>query len=93
MFLTKVGIVVYYHETECNVQKLVHYLHLRRKARDVGCLAPVWNLRTVISFHFTLSSLVFLPSPITLSVLSFFCLLAHSPELFQESSSIFFVMK
>ena len=48
---------------------------------------PVWNLRAVISFHFTLSSLVLLPSPITLSVSSFFWLLVHFPELFPENSS------
>ena len=38
-----------------------------------------WNLRAVVWFHFTISSLVLLPSPATLSVLSFFWLLAHSP--------------
>ena len=32
---------------------------------------PVWNLRAVIWFHFAISSLVLLPSPVTLSVLSF----------------------
>ena len=31
---------------------------------------PVWNLRAVIWFHFAISSLVLLPSPVTLSVLS-----------------------
>ena len=50
----------------------------------------VWNLRAVIWFHFTISSLVLLPSPITLSVLSFFCLLVHFPELFPENSSNIF---
>ena len=44
----------------------------RREAGDVWCLPPVWNLRAVIWFHFTISSLVFLPSPVTLSVLYFF---------------------
>ena len=33
----------------------------------------VWNLRAVILFPFPLSSLIFLPSPLALSVLSFFC--------------------
>ena len=35
------------------------------------CLPPVWNLRAVFWFHFAISSLVLLPSPVTLSVLSF----------------------
>ena len=42
-----------------------------REARDVWCLPPVWNLRAVIWFHFAISSLVLLSSPVTLSVLSF----------------------
>ena len=37
----------------------------------VWCLPPVWNLRAVIWFHFAISSLVLLPSPVTLSVLPF----------------------
>ena len=55
-----------------------------REAGDVWCLHPVWNLRSIIWFHFTISCLVLLPSPVTLSALSFFCLLAHTPELFQK---------
>ena len=43
----------------------------RREAGDVWCLPPVWNLRAVIWFHLAISSLVLLPSPVTLSVLSF----------------------
>ena len=43
----------------------------RREAGDVWCLPPVWNLRAVIWFHFAISSLVLLPSPVTLPVLSF----------------------
>ena len=43
----------------------------RREAGDVWCLPPVWNLRAVIWFHFAVSSLVLLPSPVTLSILSF----------------------
>ena len=43
----------------------------RREAGDVWCLPPVWNLRAVIWFHFAISSLVLLSSPVTLSVLSF----------------------
>ena len=43
----------------------------RREAGDVWCLPPVWNLRAVIWFHFAVSSLVLLPSPVTLSVLTF----------------------
>ena len=41
----------------------------RREAGNVWCLPPVWNLRAVIWFHFAISSLVLLPSP--LSVLFF----------------------
>ena len=41
------------------------------EAGDVWCLPPVWNLRAVIWFHFAISSLVLLPTPVTLSVLSF----------------------
>ena len=44
----------------------------RREAGVVWCLPFVWNLRNVIWFHFTISSLVLQPSPITLFVLSFF---------------------
>ena len=36
-------------------------------------LVPVWNLRVVTWFLFHVSSLVFLPGPLALSVLSFFC--------------------
>ena len=32
----------------------------RREAGDVWCLPPVWNLRAVIWFHFTIPSLVLL---------------------------------
>ena len=42
-----------------------------REAGDVWCLSPVWNLRAVIWFHFATSSLVLLPTPVALSVLSF----------------------
>ena len=42
-----------------------------RKAGDVRCLLPVWNLGAVIRFHFAISSFVLLPSPVTHSVLSF----------------------
>ena len=47
------------------------FLKPRREAGDAWCLPPVWNLRAVIWFHFAISSLVLLPSPVTLSVLSF----------------------
>ena len=53
--------------------------YTRREAGDVWCLPPVWNLRAVIWFHFAISSLVPLPSPPTLSVLSFFLLLLAGP--------------
>ena len=51
---------------------------------------PVWDLRAVIWFHFTISCLVLLPSDVTLSVLSFFS--AAGPFSFStpENSSIFF---
>ena len=54
-----------------NISACIHETHPRREARDVWCLPPVWNLRAVIWFHFAISSLVLLPSPVTLSVLSF----------------------
>ena len=60
------------------------------QAGDVKCLPPVWNLRAAIWFHCTISSLVLLPSPCTLSVLSFFCLMIHSAEHFSENSSNIF---
>ena len=44
---------------------------LRREAGDVWCLPPPRNLRAVIWFHSTISSLVLLLSPVILSVLSF----------------------
>ena len=43
----------------------------RKEAWDVWCLPPVWNIRAVVWFHFAIASLVLLPSPVTLSVLSF----------------------
>ena len=43
----------------------------RWEAGDVWCLPPVWNIRAVIWFHSAISPLVLLPSPVTLSVLSF----------------------
>ena len=48
---------------------------------------PVWNLRAVSLIPlFYISSLVFLPSPVALSVSSFS---AHSPDLFFPETSIF----
>ena len=41
-------------------------------------------LPSVIWFHFTIYSLVLLPNPITLFVLSLFCLMVHSLELFSR---------
>ena len=60
---------------------------------DVSPPLPVWNLTAVICFHFGISSLVLLPSPVTLSVFLFFCLLALSSKLFPENPSIFFVKR
>ena len=47
---------------------LFHDTYPRREAGYVWCLPPVWNLRAVIWFHFAISSLVLLLSPVTLSV-------------------------
>ena len=44
----------------------------RSLPRDDWCPSPVWNLRAVTRVLFPISSLVFLPCPIALSVLSFF---------------------
>ena len=57
-------------------------------------VSPLYGIFwAVIKFHFTISSLVPLPSSITLSVLSFFCLLVHFSELFPENSSVFFIKR
>ena len=64
--------------------------HTRREARDVWCLPPVWSLRAVIWFHFAISSLVLLPSPVTLSILSFSACWPFLLNFFPENSSIFF---
>ena len=53
-----------------NNKQKSYYKSCRREAGDVWCLPPVWNLRAVIWFHFAISSLVLLPSPVMLSVLS-----------------------
>ena len=51
--------------------------------------SPAWNLRAVI-FHFTVSCLALLTTPMTLSVMSLFRLLAHSPVFyFRKFFSIF----
>ena len=44
----------------------------RKTGGTAGAVHPVWNLRAVIWFPFPISCLVFLPSPLALSVLSFF---------------------
>ena len=49
----------------------------------------VWNLWSVIWFHFVIFSLILLPTPVALSVLSFFCLLVHFFWFFPE----FFFLK
>ena len=54
-----------------------------------GCLMspPVWNLRAVISFHFAISSLLLLlllPSPVTLSILSFSACWSFLLNFFQQ---------
>ena len=45
---------------------------------------PVWNLRAVIWFHFAISSLVLLPSPVTLSALSFSACWSFLLNFFQK---------
>jgi len=45
----------------------------RREAEDVWCQLPMWNLRAVIWFPLPISFLSFLPSPLAVSRLSFFC--------------------
>ena len=66
--------------------------YLWREAGDVWCLPAVCNLRAVIWFHFPVYSVVLLPNSVTPSVLSFFfCLLAHSPELFPEKNKQIFL--
>ena len=39
----------------------------------------------------TTTSTVFLPSPLTLSVLSFFLIMVHSPDCFPKKSQTFFI--
>ena len=57
-------------------------------------LAPVWYLRVDIRFCFLISSLVFsfcfLPSPLALSVMSFFLLMVHSPAFSPQKILTFF---
>ena len=58
------------------VSTLIHFEHRAPEGRpgmSYVCLPPVWNLRAVIWFPFPISSLVFLPSPLALTVLSLFC--------------------
>ena len=52
-----------------------------------GCLLfpPVCNLRAVIWFHFAIASLVLLPSPVTLSVLSFSAQRSYNVIIFISS--------
>ena len=65
----------------------------RREAGDVWCLPPVWNLRAVILFHFTISSLVLLPSPIAFSVWTFSASWSILLNVFQKILPIFFVKR
>ena len=44
-FYTKLGIVVYYHESMCHVEKLVHYLQCQ------GYSEGVYNQDMTISFN------------------------------------------
>ena len=56
----------------------------QREAGNVWRLPPVWNLRAVIWFHFAISSLVLLPSPIIFSVWSFSACLSFLLNFFQK---------
>ena len=67
------------------------WLRLRQGMSDVSPL--VLNRKAVIWSHFTISSLVLLPSLVTPSYLFIICLLAHSPDFSPENSSIFFVSR
>ena len=74
-------------QTHQSTVKLISLQQKQLSSRWQPCftsLRPVWNLWAVIWFHFTFSSLVFLPTPIAFSDLSIFCLLAHSPDFFQK---------
>ena len=61
----------------------------RREAGDVWCLPRLCNLRAVIWFHFAISCLVLLPSPVTLSVLSFSACWPFLLNFFQKILHIF----
>ena len=56
----------------------------QRETGDVWCLPPVWTLGAVIWFHFAVSSLVHLPSPVTLSILSFSACWSFLLNFFQK---------
>ena len=87
-FAIKRGLMV--HHRKPVLEKLDCYIQgPRREVRDVWCLPPVWNLRAVIWFHFAISCLVLLPSPVTPLYHIFFCLLVLSSEFFPENSSVF----
>ena len=72
----------------------------RKEAGDVWRFTPpppptttIWNLMPVVWFPFPISCLVFLPSHLSLSVLSFFLLMVHSPAFFSFSFFFFFLQK
>ena len=52
----------------------------QREAGHFRCLPPVWNFRAIISFHFSVCSLVILPGPVAPSVLFLFVFLTYSPD-------------
>ena len=64
----------------------IHRLALTPEGRPVvsGVSPAVWNLRAVIWFHFAISSLVLLASPVTLSILSFSACWSSLLNLFQK---------
>ena len=76
-------------EHNCKSQKV----YPRREVGVVWYLPSVCNLRTVVSFHCSISSPVLLPSPVTLSILSFSACWPILWLLFSETYSIFFVKR
>ena len=71
-------------------------LHLRTPKGDRGWLMsspPVWSLWAVIWLHFTIFSLVLLPSPLIPSVLSFFLPAGSFPWTFSRKFFQYFSLR
>ena len=54
---------------------------------------PALNRCHLIPLYYLFSVFVFFPSPFTLSGLSFFCLLAHSPDFFLQKMFQYFSLR